>query len=246
MVLGQLAGQGLNPAEWGGDIEVIRTSATTGQGIQELIEISIYQSQLLELKADPNAPRARHGHRIAVDPGLGPVATVLVQDGTLKLGDVILCRPGLWPHPQLLNDLGKPIKQAGPEHAGDRQRPERASRRPAIILRRRRCRSRRAIAEERARIPARMQLAGQNRVTARQPHRHDQGRRIQTINLIIKADVQGSVERSPRVSPIRTPTKCKRQGHSLRRRRDQRSDVQLAMATKTKPTTIAWRSSAST
>ena len=65
MVLGQLAEQGLNPVEWGGDTEVIRTSATTGQGIKELIEILDYQSQLLELKADPDRPGARHGHRIA-------------------------------------------------------------------------------------------------------------------------------------------------------------------------------------
>jgi translation initiation factor IF-2 len=56
MVLGQLAQQGLNPVEWGGETEVIRTSAVTGQGIKELIEILDYQSQLLELKADPTAP----------------------------------------------------------------------------------------------------------------------------------------------------------------------------------------------
>ena len=58
MVLGQLAKEGLNPIEWGGDTEVIRTSATTGQGIPELIEILDLQSQVMDLKADPTAPRA--------------------------------------------------------------------------------------------------------------------------------------------------------------------------------------------
>src|SRR5581483_10705353 len=94
MVLGQLAGQGLNPVEWGGDIEVVRTSAVTGQGIEELIEILDYQSQLLDLKADPTAPARGTVIEARVDEGLGPVATVLVQDGTLNLGDIVLSGAG--------------------------------------------------------------------------------------------------------------------------------------------------------
>src|SRR5512143_2003754 len=86
MVLGQLAKEGLNPVEWGGDIEVIRTSATTGQGIEELIEILDYQAELLELKADPGAPARGSVIESRVDEGLGNVATVLVQDGTLHVG----------------------------------------------------------------------------------------------------------------------------------------------------------------
>src|SRR5512133_3212722 len=70
MVLGQLAQQGLNPVEWGGETEVIRTSAVTGQGIKELIEILDYQSQLLELKADPTAPARGSVIESRVDPGL--------------------------------------------------------------------------------------------------------------------------------------------------------------------------------
>ncbi len=61
-VLGQLAAEGLNPVEYGGDTEVVRTSATTGQGVPELIEILDLQSQIMELKADPTAP-ARERHR---------------------------------------------------------------------------------------------------------------------------------------------------------------------------------------
>src|SRR5205814_270330 len=73
-VLGQLAGQNLNPVEWGGDIEVIRTSATTGKGIEELIEILDYQSQLLDLKTDPTAPARGTVIESRMEPGLGPVA----------------------------------------------------------------------------------------------------------------------------------------------------------------------------
>jgi len=86
--------------EWGGDTEVIRTSATTGQGIPELIEILDYQSELLELRANPKAPALGTVIESRVDEGLGSVATVLVQDGTLKVGDIVLSRRRLWPHPQ--------------------------------------------------------------------------------------------------------------------------------------------------
>ncbi|HMO25430.1 MAG TPA: translation initiation factor IF-2 N-terminal domain-containing protein, partial [Tepidisphaeraceae bacterium] len=94
MVLGQLAGQGLNPVEWGGDTEVIRTSATTGQGVENLIEILDLQAEVMELKADPTLPARGMVIEARVDPGLGPIATILVQEGTLKVGDVILSGSG--------------------------------------------------------------------------------------------------------------------------------------------------------
>ena len=114
MVLGQLAAQGLNPVEWGGDTEVIRTSAITGQGIKELIEILDYQSQLLELKADPTAPARGAVIESRVDAGLGAVATVLVQDGTLHVGDVILSGAGFGRIRSLINDRGEMIQEAPP------------------------------------------------------------------------------------------------------------------------------------
>src|SRR5213079_827041 len=89
-VLGQLAANGLNPIEWGGDTEVVRTSALTGQGIPELIEILDLQSQIMELKADPTAPANGTVIESMMDPGLGAAATVLVQNGTLKVGDNLL------------------------------------------------------------------------------------------------------------------------------------------------------------
>src|SRR4029079_478416 len=74
MVRGQLAANGLNPVEWGGDTEVIRTSAVTGQGIPELIEILDLQSQIMDLRADPTAPARGTVIEARRDPGLGPVA----------------------------------------------------------------------------------------------------------------------------------------------------------------------------
>src|SRR5437870_10596219 len=103
-VLGQLAANELNPVEYGGDTEVIRTSATTGQGIPELIEILDYQSELLELKADPTADARGAVIEARRDEGMGPVATVLVQDGTLKVGDTLLAGAGYGRIRNLLND----------------------------------------------------------------------------------------------------------------------------------------------
>jgi len=84
--------------EWGGEIEVVPTSATTGQGIPDLIEILDYQSQLLDLKTDPTAPARGIVIESRMDEGLGPIATVLVQDGVLKPGDIVLRRRRIRTH----------------------------------------------------------------------------------------------------------------------------------------------------
>jgi translation initiation factor IF-2 len=114
MVLGQLAQHELNPVEWGGTTEVIRTSATTGQGIKELIEILDYQAELLDLKADPAAPARGMVIESRVDPGLGSVATVLVQDGTLQSATSSCPAPATGRIRSLINDRGERIQEAGP------------------------------------------------------------------------------------------------------------------------------------
>jgi translation initiation factor IF-2 len=194
MVLGQLAQHELNPVEWGGDTEVIRTSATTGQGIKELIEILDYQAELLDLKADPTVPARGSVIEARIDAGLGSIATVLVQEGTLRTGDAILSGPGYGRIRSLLNDRGENIKEAGPStpvivsglnvlpDAGDKfyivDDAERA----------------RAIAEERATMSRHTQLSAMGKVTLDNLFDTMKAGDIKTINLIIKADVQGSVE----------------------------------------------------
>jgi translation initiation factor IF-2 len=195
MVLGQLAAQGLNPVEWGGDTEVVRTSATTGQGIPELIELLDYQSQLLELKADPTAPARGTVIESRVDAGLGPVATVLVQDGTLKVGDAILSGPGYGRLRTLLNDRLESVPTAGPSTpvivSGLSELPA-AGDKFFVVNDADRARD---IAEERSLMARQKSLAGRNVVTTgislMDTIREGE---IKTINLIIKGDVQGSVE----------------------------------------------------
>ncbi|MGN6725428.1 MAG: translation initiation factor IF-2, partial [Tepidisphaeraceae bacterium] len=194
MVLGQLAGAGLNPVEWGGDTEVVRTSAFTGQGIPELLEILDYQSELRELRADPDSPARGSVIEARMDPGLGPIATVLVQDGTLHVGDVVLSGQGWGKVRSLLNDQMKQVPEAGPStpiiisslselpSAGDKffamDDLDRA----------------RSIAAERLNAERAEQLANKTQVSLDSIYGQMKESQIKTINLIVKADVQGSIE----------------------------------------------------
>ena len=195
MVLGQLAAQGLNPPEYGGDTEVIRTSAVTGEGITELIDILDYQASLLELKADPTLPARGTVIESSVNPGLGPVATVLVQDGTLHVGDVLLCGPGYGRIRTLLNDRGESIPEAGPAMpvvvSGLSDSPLAGDKFFALDD----FDQARAIAEERSTQNRQQQLAQRNQATTlNNLFEKIEAGQVKTINLIIKADVQGSVE----------------------------------------------------
>ncbi len=193
-VLGQLAAQGLNPVEWGGDIEVVRTSAVTGQGIKDLIEILDYQAELLELKANPDAPARGAVIESRIDPGLGAVATVLVQDGTLRVGDVILSGPGYGRIRSLINDRGEMIQEAGPATpvivSGLDELPGSGDK-FYVIENIDRARS---IAEERQAQLRQNQLGGKTQVSLSNLMDTIKAGEVKTINLIIKGDVQGSVE----------------------------------------------------
>jgi translation initiation factor IF-2 len=236
MVLGQLAAQNLNPVEWGGDTEVVRTSATTGQGIQELIEVLDLQSQIMELKSDPTAPARGTVIESRMDEGLGSIATVLVQNGTLNVGDIILSGPGYGRIRSLLNDRGQTIESAPPSTpvivSGLDELPA-AGDKFFVVDDLDRARS---IAEERATHARQAQLAAANKVTTIDTltARMKEGE-IRTINLIIKGDTQGSVETLiATVTGSNTDEVKVRVIHSGVGAINE-SDVQLAMATLSKP-----------
>lgn len=114
-IYGQLTEHGLTPSgEWGGEVDVIPTSATTGTGIQELVEHLADLNSLLELKADPTLPALGTVIEAAMKPGVGPIIHVLVQDGTLHIGDFVVCGNAFGKIRALLGDFGKRIETAGP------------------------------------------------------------------------------------------------------------------------------------
>jgi translation initiation factor IF-2 len=236
MVLGQLAAQDLNPVEWGGQTEVIRTSAMTGQGVPELIEILDYQSQLLDLKADPTAPARGVVIESRRDEGLGPVATVLVQNGTLKVGDMLLAGPGYGRIRSLWNDRGTSISEAGPSTpvivSGLDELPGAGDKFYVVSS----VEEARAIAEERQDLARHQQLSGRNQLTSENIFDTMKAVETKTINLIIKADVAGSLE-----TLVATVTNQNTQEVKVRVIHSgvgavTESDVELAMATRAKPT----------
>lgn len=100
--------------EWGGDTPFVPVSAKVGTGVDELLEAVLLQAEILELKATPSAPGRGVVVESRLDKGRGPVATVLVQDGTLRQGDMVLVGVNYGRVRAMLDENGKPIKEAGP------------------------------------------------------------------------------------------------------------------------------------
>ncbi|RWU23904.1 translation initiation factor IF-2 [Pseudomonas alkylphenolica] len=110
----ELAVEGVTSEEWGGDTPFVKVSAKMGTGVDELLEAVLLQAEILELKATPSAPGRGVVVESRLDKGRGPVATVLVQDGTLRQGDMVLCGSNYGRVRAMLDENGKPVKEAGP------------------------------------------------------------------------------------------------------------------------------------
>jgi len=110
----ELVAEEVVPEDWGGDTQFVEVSAHTGQGIDTLLESILLQSEILELKAIPDAPARGVVVEARLDKGRGPVATILVQNGTLRKGDVLLCGQEYGRVRALLDENGKNIDEAGP------------------------------------------------------------------------------------------------------------------------------------
>jgi translation initiation factor IF-2 len=110
----QLQERELSPEDWGGDTIVVPVSATKGIGIDELLENMSVQAEVMELKASPTATPRGTVIEAQVEAGRGPTATVIVQMGTLKIGDPFICGDFAGKVKSLIDDRGKPLKEAGP------------------------------------------------------------------------------------------------------------------------------------
>jgi translation initiation factor IF-2 len=110
----ELSVHGVTSEEWGGDTPFVSVSAKMGTGVDELLEAVLLQAEVLELKATPSAPGRGVVVESRLDKGRGPVATVLVQDGTLRQGDMVLVGSNYGRVRAMLDENGKPIKEAGP------------------------------------------------------------------------------------------------------------------------------------
>jgi translation initiation factor IF-2 len=193
-VLGQLAENGLNPAEWGGDTEVVRTSAVSGQGIKELIEYLDYTATLKDLKASPTLPARGAVIESFMDPNRGVVARVLVQNGTLKIGDTLVCGPAWGRVRSITDDKGKQIETAGPsspvEVIGLDVVPGSGDKFYVLSD----ANEARDIAEDRKMSDRQGEIAQRSKVTLENLYDTIQKGAIKELRVILKADVQGSVD----------------------------------------------------
>jgi translation initiation factor IF-2 len=193
-VKGQLQEQGLVPEEYGGDTIVCEVSATKGIGIEKLLEMLLLQAEVLELRANPRGPSRGSVIESQIEPGRGATATVLVQHGTLKVGDAILAGPFYGRVKALINDLGRPVKEASPsipvKILGLSGAPSPGEEYNTLKQER----EARELAEDRAQklrlgkleTPPRVTLENLFAAIANEDHK--------VLKVILKGDVQGSVE----------------------------------------------------
>ena len=185
----------LIPEEYGGDTIMCEISAKTGMGVQELLEMVVLTAEMRELKANPNREASGTVIEARLDKGRGPVSTLLVQNGTLKQGDVIIAGTAVGRVRAMTDYRGRNIKTAGPsvpvEIIGMAEVPQAGDTFNAVADER----MARQLAEERkqAEKDSKMKnLSGS--VTLENLFAHMQEGTMKSLNIIVKADVQGSAE----------------------------------------------------
>ena len=193
-VKSELVGEEVVPEEFGGDSPFISVSSKTGQGIDDLLEQVLLQAEVLELKAPVEAAAKGIVIEASLDKGRGPVATVLVQSGTLKVGDIVLAGQTYGRVRAMLDEDGKTAKEAGPsipvEIQGLSDVPQ-AGDDFMVMLDERRARE---VATYRAGKFRNTKLAKQQAAKLENMFSDMTAGDVQTLSLIIKADMQGSQE----------------------------------------------------
>jgi len=192
----QLSDRKLMPEEWGGNTVMVEVSAKTKKNLDKLLEMILLTGDLAELKADPDAPASGTVLESRVDKGRGPVATVLVQNGTLHVGDVFIVGAVYGKVRAMFDDRGAPIKKAGPAtpvevlglqgipEAGDQfQVADEAKARHIVEYR-----------QSKQREATLARTASSGRLTLDQLHEQLRAGEVKELPVVVKADVQGSVE----------------------------------------------------
>lgn len=192
-VLTQISEQGLVPEEWGGEIPCIRVSAKTGEGIETLLETISVTSEVMELKANPN----RNGRGTILESRLdqrkGPIATVIVQNGTLRVGNFIVAGTVVGKIRAMQDERGKNVTKAGPSTAvailGLKDVPNAGDNLLAVEDEK----LTKQVAEERI-AKEKMSLISGKSFTLDDFYKNYEEGQLKSMNIIIKGDVQGSVE----------------------------------------------------
>jgi translation initiation factor IF-2 len=192
--LEQLAGIDVIPEEWGGEVAIMPVSGITGEGIQNLLERIFLESEILELECHPEGPASGVVLEAEVQQGKGIVAHLLIQDGTLERGNVILAGEGYGKVRSIHDDFGREIPSAGPavpvEVSGLSALPGIGE--PFHVVEK--LDEAKKVAEERARKNRAASMAERRKLDNVALLQQVSGPGVEEVNVIIRADVQGTVE----------------------------------------------------
>lgn len=190
----QLQEHGLMPVEWGGETEVLEVSALKGIGLDNFLETMSLQAEVLDLRANPKAPMRATVIESRMDSGRGPTATVIVQDGTLKVGEPFICGPYWGKVRSLINDRGVAIKEVRPgmpaELVGFSGLPNVGDE----VVEMDNERSSKKLSEERQEAIRLKKLAAPRRSTLEALFANIEEGSKKTLKIVLKTDVQGSLE----------------------------------------------------
>ena len=188
----QLTEHDVIPEEWGGDAIIIPISAKTGQNIDKLLEMILFVAEYQNLRANPNRKALGTVIEAKLDKGMGTVATILVQNGTLKVGDVIIAGTSVGKVRAMMNEKGKNVKSAGPSYAvsvlGLSSVPNAGDEMYAVDEKM----SKKVLSERMVKEKTDKIKAADNSVDALMDRLKET--EFKSYNVIIKADVQGSLE----------------------------------------------------
>jgi translation initiation factor IF-2 len=188
----QLQEHGLTPEDWGGETIVCPVSATKGTGIDQLLEMMTLQAEVMELKASPTATPRGTVIEAQVEAGRGPIATVIVQMGTLKTGDPFICGDYSGKVKSLLDDRGQPIREAGPSTAvkvlGFTGLPNAGD--ELLVMESER--STKTLSDERLEAKRANKLTLPQRATLESLLEAADGKKV--LRIVLKCDAQGSLE----------------------------------------------------
>lgn len=190
----ELAEHGLVSEDWGGDTIFVKVSAKQQEGIDTLLEMIVLQSEVLELKANPERLALGYVVEAKLDSGRGPVATVLIQEGVLRAGDTVVCGIHHGRIRAMLNDLGIQVESAGPstpvEILGLSGVPSAGDELVSLADEK----SAKQVSEHRIQRHRSKELAKTSRMSLEKLFEKMQQGEVKDLNLIIKADVHGSIE----------------------------------------------------
>lgn len=190
----QLSEMGITPVEWGGEYEFVHISAKTGEGLDTLLDTILLQAEIMELKGNPKKNAKAIVVEASLEKGRGPVATVLVQDGTLRVGDTVVVGQNYGKVRAIIDDMGKNLKELAPSEPGQILGLDGVPGAGDVLVAVENEKVAREYAENIKEHQRQRELSKTTKATFDDLHHLIKEGKLKRLNIVLKADVQGSLE----------------------------------------------------